>query len=60
MERKTAIAKKRTTNLKKLLLCLCVLLSVSLTEAQTGSAKKFAHGFSTATSSAGNVSYALG
>lgn len=60
MERKIAIAKKRTTNLKKLLLCLCVLLSVSLTEAQTGSAKKFAHGFSTATSSAGNVSYALG
>ncbi|MBP5650673.1 MAG: hypothetical protein J6X01_06315, partial [Bacteroidales bacterium] len=51
---------KETINLKKLLLCMIVLLSVSLINAQTGSPKKYAHGFSTATSNAGNVSYTLG
>jgi len=46
--------------LKKILLCMSVLLSVFLTNAQPDSQRKFAHGFSLATRDARNISYSLG
>lgn len=46
--------------LKKILLCMSVLLSVFLTNAQPDSQRKFAHGFSMATRDASNISYSLG
>lgn len=51
-------------NLQKALkifsLFLCVILSVYLTNAQSVSPRRYAHGFSTATKDMGNISYSLG
>lgn len=60
MRRKNCDYWGEIVDVKKILLILSLFLSVLFAEAQSNSSKKFAHGFSIATSNAGNVSYSLG